>query len=80
MPLYTEKEVAGLVNGVAAAAGMVVIRESLSGGADHTDLGRNHVLVHNAPPSKRLRHFNGKPHKHCSGCPFPEGCVMCTLP
>lgn len=25
------------------------------------------------------RKFTGKPRKHCSQCPFPEGCVMCDL-
>ncbi len=27
-----------------------------------------------------LRKFDGNYHRHCSKCPFPEGCIMCTLP
>ena len=30
--------------------------------------------------SKPYRKFDGKYHKHCSGCPFDEGCITCTLP
>lgn len=26
------------------------------------------------------RKFDGAYHRHCSKCPFPEGCVMCCLP
>jgi hypothetical protein len=26
------------------------------------------------------RKFDGDHHRHCSKCPFEEGCVMCTLP
>ena len=26
------------------------------------------------------RVFSSKPKKHCSRCPFPEGCIMCDLP
>ena len=29
---------------------------------------------------KPYRKFNGQHNRHCSKCPFPEGCVMCTLP
>ncbi len=34
--------------------------------------------VKNSP--KPYRKFDGNKNKHCSHCPFPEGCVMCTLP
>lgn len=30
--------------------------------------------------SKPYRKFDGSYKKHCSRCPFEEGCVMCTLP
>ena len=26
------------------------------------------------------REPDGKPRRWCDGCPFPEGCVTCTLP
>ena len=29
---------------------------------------------------KPYRKFDGQHRRHCSKCPFPEGCVMCTLP
>ena len=28
---------------------------------------------------KEYRQFDGKYHRHCSKCPFPEGCIMCCL-
>ncbi len=28
---------------------------------------------------ERSRNEDGKPHHHCSKCPFPEGCVVCDL-
>lgn len=34
-------------------------------------------IVKNSP--KPYRKFDGTSKKHCSGCPFEEGCVMCTL-
>jgi len=34
-------------------------------------------LTHPTPHSERQ--FDGKPKKWCSGCPFPEGCVVCCL-
>ena len=36
------------------------------------------VHVSNPTPHSR-RKFTRKPMRHCGGCPFPEGCVMCTL-
>ena len=35
-------------------------------------------VVHNS--RKQYRQFDGNYHRHCSGCPFPDGCVMCNLP
>ncbi len=26
------------------------------------------------------RHFTDKPKRHCSRCPFKEGCISCDLP
>jgi hypothetical protein len=47
------------------------------------------VLNYDKPESERVilvkgstkpyRKFDGQYHRHCGGCPFPEGCVMCTL-
>ena len=34
-------------------------------------------VSHPTPHSRRK--FTSKPRRHCSGCPFPEGCVVCTL-
>ncbi len=28
---------------------------------------------------KPYRKFDGQYRRHCGGCPFPEGCIMCTL-
>lgn len=36
------------------------------------------IRVKNSP--KPYRKFDGQYHRHCSKCPFPEGCIMCTLP
>lgn len=33
-----------------------------------------------ADSSKPYRKFDGQSRKHCSKCPFSEGCVMCTFP
>lgn len=36
--------------------------------------------IYTVPGSpKPYRKFDGGYHKHCSKCPFSEGCVMCTL-
>lgn len=34
-------------------------------------------LSHPTPHPERT--FTRKPRKHCGGCPFSEGCVVCTL-
>ena len=37
--------------------------------------------INNDEPEGFRRPFDGTPQKWCGGaCPFPEGCVMCTLP
>lgn len=41
---------------------------------------RVYLVKDSKPDSMLYRSFDGKPHRHCSGCPFPEGCVTCTLP
>ena len=28
---------------------------------------------------ERAENEDGEPHRHCSGCPFPEGCKVCDL-
>ncbi len=38
---------------------------------------RTYVVKDSSHP---YRKFDGSPNRHCSKCPFPEGCVMCTLP
>lgn len=47
-------------------------------------------LNYEKPPNERIytvsdsdkpyRKFNGQYHRHCSSCPFEEGCIVCTLP
>lgn len=32
------------------------------------------------PTRNSYRYFDGKYHRHCSKCPFAEGCIICTLP
>lgn len=37
--------------------------------------------IYVVPNSKKpYRKFDGNHKRHCSGCPFEEGCVVCTLP
>jgi hypothetical protein len=88
MPTYTQKEVDEMMRkrdieeaDRAVASGRVVLILSISdeqqGLTKHDEFD---VSVHNAPSGKRRRKFTGQPQRHCSSCPFPEGCVMCTLP
>lgn len=32
------------------------------------------------PTRNSYRNFDGKYHRHCSKCPFAEGCITCALP
>jgi hypothetical protein len=41
---------------------------------------RVYLVADSKQGSQLYRKFDGKPKRHCSGCPFPKGCVMCTLP
>ena len=88
MRTYTQKEVDEMLlkrDGEeadrAVASGRVVIMPPISD-KQHgfTRHGEFDVSVHDAPSGKRRRQFTGQPRRHCSGCPFPEGCMMCTLP
>lgn len=88
MPTYSKKEVDEMMRkrdiqeaDRAVASGRVVITPLISdeqqGLTKHSEF---EVSVHNAPSGKRRRKFTGQPRRHCSRCPFPEGCMMCTLP
>ncbi len=87
MPTYTQEEVDEMMrkrDGEEAdrvvASGRVVIMPPISdeqqGLTKHSEFD---VSVHNAPSGKRRRKFTGEKRRHCSHCPFPEGCMMCTL-
>lgn len=88
MPLYTQGEVDRMMRrrdeqeaDRAVASGRVVITPPISDEQSGlTRHGEFEVSVHEAPPGKRRRTFTSQPRRHCSGCPFPEGCMMCTLP
>jgi hypothetical protein len=41
---------------------------------------RGRVYRLQEPTRNSYRNFDGKYHRHCSKCPFAEGCIMCTLP
>jgi hypothetical protein len=86
MPTYTHREVKRLLQQKdreaaerAGAAGLVVLAPPARdyGITRHSS---REVTVHAAASGKRRRKFTGRPRRHCSGCPFPEGCVMCALP
>ena len=87
MPLYTQEEVDkklrerdGFYERGAVASGRIVIMPPELHGDGITKHSETEVTVHAAPPGKRRRKFDGKKRRHCSQCPFPEGCGMCTLP
>lgn len=87
MPTYTQKEVDEMMRkrdveetDRAAASGRVVLRSPINDEPRMTKHSEQDVTVHDAPPGKRRRKFTGQPRRHCSHCPFPEGCMMCTLP
>ena len=87
MPLYTQKEVNAKLREKdketerrTIQMGGVVFTPEVSDEPGMTKHSEFEVMVHNAPPGKQRRKFDGQKRRHCSGCPFPEGCVMCTLP
>ncbi len=84
--MYTQKEVKEMMQkrdteeaNRAVASGRVVLMPSITDKPRMTKHSERDVTVHDASPSKRRRKFTGQPRRHCSHCPFPEGCVMCTL-
>ena len=87
MPLYTQKEVDAKLRQKdeeiarrTIQMGGVVFTPEVTDEPRMTKHSEFEVTVHDAPVGKRRRKFTGQPRKHCSHCPFPEGCVMCTLP
>ena len=87
MPLYTQEEVNEMMQKRdieeaerAAASGSVVLMRPVTDEPHMTKHSEREVTVHDAPAGKRHRKFTGQPRRHCSHCPFPEGCVMCMLP
>ncbi len=41
---------------------------------------RVYQVLNSKPGSAHYRTFDGKPRRYCNDCPFPEGCITCTLP
>ncbi len=87
MPTYTQEEVDDMMkkrDGEEAVraiqSGRVVFTPPVSDEPEMTKLSEREVIVHGSPSGKRRREFNGQPRRHCSGCRFPEGCIMCCLP
>lgn len=87
MPLYTQNEIDEMMRKRdidearrAVASGRVVLMAPVSDEPRMTKHSEREVTVHDAPSGKRHRRFDGHPRRHCSQCPFPEGCVVCTLP
>ena len=87
MPTYTQKEVDEMMRNRsveeakrAVASGRVVLMPPITDKPHTTKHSERDVTVHDAPPDKQRRKFTGQKRRHCSRCPFPEGCVVCTLP
>ena len=87
MPYYTQEEVDAMVREKdmeivrrTIQMGGVVFKPEVSDEPRMTKHSEFEVTVHGAPAGKRRRKFDGQKRRHCSQCPFPEGCVMCTLP
>ncbi|PCI20134.1 hypothetical protein COB64_02385 [Candidatus Wolfebacteria bacterium] len=39
----------------------------------------NERVIRISNSRREYRQFDGGYHRHCSKCPFPEGCIMCCL-
>lgn len=88
MPTYTQEEVNEMMRKRddqealrATASGRLVMTPPISDEQQGiTKHGEFDVSVHNTTSGKHRRKFTGQPRRHCSHCPFPDGCMMCTLP
>jgi hypothetical protein len=88
VPTFTQKEVDEMMRNRdeeeanrAVASGRVVITLPISDERHgFTRHGDGVVEVHGSPSGKRMRRFTGDLRRHCSGCMYPDGCMVCTLP